>query len=120
MSVFFPVNLLFIVKNDMKITETQLQQIISETVKRVLKEGDLFSNGIDVTPARTAWEGIKNALINIQEYMGTKQSQFSREYDFNNGVFSDITEEDVKELVDYIDLTINNVLSSSLPHIREK
>jgi hypothetical protein len=102
----------------MIITEAQLKHIISESIKKILREGDLFPNGIEITPARTAWEGIANALVNIQQYMGTKKQDFEREYNFSTGEFKDITEADVKELVDYIDLTINNVLSVSLPNIR--
>lgn len=102
----------------MIITETQLKHYISESIKKILKEGDLFPNGIEITPARTAWVGITNALIDIQQYMSTKKQDLEREYNFSTGEIKDITEADVKELVDYIDLTINNVLSASLPNIR--
>ena len=65
--------------------------------------------------SRTAWMGISNALVNIQQYMQNKQSEYNREHDINNSVLKDITEEDVIELVNYIHLTLDNVLTSTFP-----
>lgn len=101
----------------MIITETQLKKLIAESIKRVMNEADLFPDGIDCTPARTAWEGISNALINIQQYMEEKNELFKRKYDFKNGIFQDIGENDVIELVDYIHLTLNNVLKNTMPNL---
>lgn len=101
----------------MIITETQLKKLIEESIKRVMNEVDLFPDGIDCTPTRTAWEGISNALINIQQYMEEKNELFKRKYDFKNGIFQDIGENDVIELVDYIHLTLNNVLKNTMPNL---
>lgn len=99
-----------------QITENTLKRLITSSIKKILKE-DLFPNGIDITPARTAWIGISNALENIQQYMQSKQSEYNREHDINNGVLKDITEDDVIELVNYIHLTLNNVLTSTFPKL---
>lgn len=101
-----------------QITENTLNKIIASSIRKVLKE-DLFPNGIDCTPARTAWMGISNALTNIQQYMQTKQEEYNREHDIDNGTLKDITEEDVIELVDYIHLTLNNVLTSTFPNLKK-
>lgn len=89
---------------------------MAESSKIQLKE-DLFPDGIDITPARTAWEGISNALVNIQQYMDLKKSEFNREHELEQGVLKDIGNEDVEELVNYIHLTLNNVLKSTLPDL---
>lgn len=103
-------------KNIIRLTESELKKVITESVKNVLKE-DLFPNGIDITPARTAWEGISNALVNIQQYMDLKKSEFNREHELEQGVLKDIGNEDVEELVNYIHLTLNNVLKITLPEL---
>ena len=129
-------------QNTVRLTEADLKNVIAESVKKVLKEigdtprgytygsrkgmaesskiqlkEDLFPDGIDITPARTAWEGISNALVNIQQYMDLKKSEFNREHELEQGVLKDIGNEDVEELVNYIHLTLNNVLKSTLPDL---
>lgn len=103
-------------KNTIRLTESELKRIITESVKNILKE-DLFPDGIDITPARTAWEGISNALVNIQQYMELKKSEFNREHELEQGILKDIGNEDVEELINYIHLTLNNVLKSTLPEL---
>jgi len=71
---------------------------------------NLFPNGVNIPPASIAWMGISNALANIQQYMQTKQSEC------NNDVLKDITKKDVIELVNYIHLTLNNVLTNTFPN----
>ena len=60
-------------KRSIRLSESELKRIITESVKIILKE-DLVPDGIDNTPARTAWEGIGNALVNIQQYMELKNT----------------------------------------------
>ena len=103
-------------KCSIRLSESELKRIITEPVKKILKE-DLFPDGIDITPARTAWEGISNALVNIQQYMDVKKSEFNREHELEQGILKNISNEDVEELVNYIHLTLNNVLKSTLPEL---
>ena len=49
--------------HSIRLTESELKRIITESVKNILKE-DLFPDGIDITPARTAWEGILKDIGN--------------------------------------------------------
>ena len=95
----------------MKFTDTQLKQIISEAITKVLSEGDLSQNMSNYRKSISAWNMIYDALDNIK-YAMDAQAQ-------NKGGVRNIGASDVEMILDYIDMTIDNCLSSTLPNLRK-
>lgn len=94
----------------MKFTDKQLKQIISEAITNVLSE-DLSRNISDYRKSISAWNMIYDSLDNIKQAMDA-QAQ-------NKGGVRNIGANDVEMILDYIDMTINNCLSSTLPHLQK-
>lgn len=109
-------------KKLLKLNEDRLRAIVAESVKNVLLEAELLPNGTDNTAAKTAWMAISNALVNIQTAMRNREKEVipSRNPTQINGLTHAISQNDVKEIVDYIFSTINNCLSSTLPNLMRK
>lgn len=95
----------------MKFTDTQLKQIISEAITNALTEGDLSKNMSSYRKSISAWNMIYDSLDNIKHAMDA-QAQ-------NKGGVRNIGASDVEMILEYIDMTINNCLSSTLPHLQK-
>ena len=89
--------------------------------KDIISEIDLLPNGRETSPAKTAWEAISNGLVNIQQAMKYREDEKVPDTrSIENGRRHVITIKDVEEIVNYIKLTINNCLSTTLPNLMLK
>lgn len=95
----------------MKFTDTQLKQIISEAITKVLSEGDLSQNMSNYRKSISAWNMIYDSLDNIKRAMDATAQ--------NKGGIRNIGASDVEMILEYIDMTIDNCLSSTLPNLRK-
>ena len=97
----------------MKITETKLRNIIQECVKNILLEVDLSQDGNISTYRQsiTAWKMIYTAMEEIKRVMDETTK--------NKGGVHNIGTDDVQMILDHIDNTIDNCLSSTLPQLRK-
>lgn len=98
----------------MKITEAKLRNIIQESIKNTLLEEDLSQDG-NISTYRhsiTAWKMIYTAMEEIKRVMDETAK--------NKGGVHNIGIEDVQMILEHIDNTIDNCLSSTLPQLRKR
>jgi len=90
-----------------------------ESIKKYLAED--ISPEIKTSPAKIAWMALSNALFNIQQYMKHRENELiPNPNNPKEGKRHPITTEDVKKLLEYIDTTINNCISATIPNIRKQ
>lgn len=94
-------------QKSINLNEKQLHRIVAESITKVLSENELLPNGTKSTAAKTAWEALYNSLENIKAMMNNTYQ----------GKKGNIGVADVQSVVEYINTTINNCLSSTLPNL---
>lgn len=98
----------------MRNLDTKIHNIIKENVKKVLNEVDL-SQGDNVSSYRsaiTAWKMLYTAMDEIKRSMDYTAD--------NKGGVQNIGMNDVQRILEHIDTTIDNCLSSTLPQLRKR
>lgn len=98
----------------MKITKAKSRIIIQESAKKALSEMDL-SQDRNINPYRksiTAWKMIYTAMEELKQVMDETAK--------NKGGIHNIGTEDVQMILEHIENTIDNCLSSTLPQLRKQ
>lgn len=95
-----------------EITEKELKDLVSESVKKVLNEAQ--------SPAKAAWASIAEGLVNIQRAMKYRENEQRPDSRSENGYRHVITPKDVADIVDYIYMTLDNCLGTTMPNLRRK
>ena len=80
-------------------TDGAISKMMMAYAKKSIKEG-MFPNGVDDGTAKAVWNGLLKALMNVQQYMLSKDAD-------------SIKEKDVNELIDYIQRTFTNILNEN-------
>lgn len=96
-----------------------LKQLLKSRYQKVGEESKAKTAKIEATNEGNAWMGISNALDNVKQYMRVKESEFPKESEGDEEIIKAIKEEDVFQLVDFINYTLNGVLFNTIPGLRE-
>ena len=80
-------------------TDGAISKMMRAYAKKSIKEG-MFPIGVDDGTAKAVWNGLLKALMNVQQYMLSKDAD-------------SIKEKDVHELIDYIQRTFTNILNEN-------